>query len=108
MEEHKMYRLYALLTNEQNIQYASKQRFHRITPCYVLVFTNTDMPADSIEISADEADNLTPYDVSWLRDCTLAVALEAIQSEDTAQKTMNMLDKIEQALQTQAEQISED
>ena len=108
MEESKTYKLYALLTNNESIQYASEHRFHRITSCYVLVFTNDEKPAESIEISADEANHLTPYDISWLRDCALTIALEAVQSEDTAAKTMTMLERIEKALQAQAEQISED
>lgn len=108
MEEAKMFKLYALLANAETISYANTQRFHRITPCYVLVFTQDDMPENSIEITAAEADELTDYDIAWLRDCSLTIALEAIQSEDTAQKTMTMLEKIEQALQAQAEQISED
>lgn len=108
MEESKMFKLYALLANTEAISYASAQRFHRITPCYVLVFTQDDMPDKSIEITATEADELTEYDKAWLRDCALTVALEALQSEETAGKTMNMLEKIEQALQAQAEQISED
>ena len=108
MEERQTYRLYALLANTDNIEYASTQRFHRITACYVLVFTNEEMPADAREISADEANHLTPYETAWLRDCALAIALEAVQSEDTAAKTMTMLDRIEKALQAQAEQISED
>ena len=107
-EEHKTYKVYAMLLNNENVEIANKERFHRMTPEYIMVFTQAEMPEMSYEIKAEDYNHLTEYDRKWIRDCAVAVAMEAVQAEDTAEKTMEILERIEKALQAQAEQISED
>lgn len=86
------------LTNE-SVDYAATQRFHRMTPGYILIFTQDEKPKKSVEISVHEAESLTDYDKAWLRNCVEVVLIETVTSEDSIEKTMTMLEQFEQALQ---------
>jgi hypothetical protein len=71
----KKYTLKAMLPSENSIATANEQRFNRITPSYILLYT------DKAVIGAQEFPKegyrlLTQDDALWLQDCVTLVNME--------------------------------
>ena len=107
-KETKLYRLYSLRPTSDNIEMASGERFHRITPGYILIYTQSEQPDKSVEITIKEAAALTAYDKTWLRDCVKILLIEAVTSEPNENRVIDMLLKVEQALAAESERYRQE
>lgn len=104
--EKTAYRLYVLPTEPETISYAEEnERFYRITPRYALIYTSGEIHLRHAEITSAEIKRLSDADMSWLRDCNLALLAEAARENEgaIAQDMSNRLDRLEAALKTEAE-----
>lgn len=70
------YRLFALSLNRRNVELAADERFSRVTPNYVLIYTTGAKPDGSIGVAAWEVDQLSEADRVWLYDCNTAILAE--------------------------------
>ena len=107
MDDKEMYRLYALSLTDETIKIVSKERFHRMTAGYVLVFMKGKQPKLSIEITANEAEELTELDKEWLRSCIQQVMVELAMKDNNAETMLNKLEQVEKALQEEAKRYEE-
>lgn len=98
------YKLYALELTREGIKTASEQRFCRITPFYVLVYTDGDAPQDSIEITEEETNRLTKQDEQWLLDCNTAILMEQMHKHEAeiSKDVLQRMEKWEQELEKRA------
>ena len=96
------YRLFALETSLNNSAYAAKQRFHRVTPTYTLIYTRYENPRGT-EIDNDNLYRLTQQDVEWLQECNREIILEetAKAAPQTAETLSKVLDELEAELDAQ-------
>lgn len=105
----KKYRLFFMLSDRRNIQYASQNRFSRITLDYILVYTQkTRMKpptGSSMEISArDDLFRLTEKDREWVLDCARSVMYEDLMRNkaDSLQNLSQMVDRLEEELEAES------
>lgn len=78
------YKLYALEVNKAGIETASNERFCRITPFYILVYSCADeAPAGAIEITQTETHRLSKQDEQWLLDCNIVILTEEAKKHET-------------------------
>lgn len=91
MNEKKSYRLYALKVNAENAEFASRQRFNRITPGYILVYTAEDAPEKSVGVCGEDLRRLSSGDTGWLFDCNVAIIAE--EASKKAQDIARALDE---------------
>lgn len=67
--ENRVYRLYAMTITQESVELAETERFTRITPSYVLIYTLNDVLENAVEILPDNYGRLTSQDKQWLIDC---------------------------------------
>ena len=81
-----VYKLFAMLTNEKNLAIATKYRFQRITPTYILVYGEQE-PEDAKckEITAEEIHNLSSKDFQWLQDANMVLLQEVVNEHRESQ-----------------------
>ena len=94
------YRLYATSADAESIKIASNERFCRITPFYILIYTDGDIPKNGVEMTQSETHRLSAQDEQWLRDCNIVILAEQakIHEAEIAAETQKRLDKLEEAL----------
>lgn len=82
-----VYKLFAMLTNEKNVEIATKYRFQRITPSYILVY-GEDEPQGTkcTEITANDLASLSKRDFQWLQDANIVLLREFSDEHKEAQK----------------------
>lgn len=97
-KEKVTYRLYALRVNSKSIEAAGGERFHRVTPDYVLIYTDKGQPENSVEITKDEVGRLTDGDSEWLLGCNVVIINE---------ETVNNIEDIKDSLSAKVEQLEE-
>ena len=99
------YKLYALEVNKQGLETASKERFSRITPFYVLVYCDGEPPEDGIEITTTETHRLSEQDERWLQDCNVVILVEEAKKHEAeiAGDMKRRLERLEEALEAEAE-----
>ena len=101
MSEKVTYRLYCLDITEKNIEYASQVRFSRITPDYILVYIPDEILKGAIEITDNEAKNLTETDTKWLQDINMVLIAEEIRGQSKERflgALSTLFDQLEQNL----------
>lgn len=81
-----VYKLYAMLTNEENVAIATQYRFQRITPSYTLVY-GEDEPEGTrcTEVTANDLQNLSRRDYQWLQDANMAILRELTEDHKSTQ-----------------------
>lgn len=72
------YQLFAMLVNNASIAVCEKERFCRITPSYVLIYTKRKRVANAVKITESEIGRLTESDERWLWDCNSALLAEEV------------------------------
>lgn len=77
-----VYKLYALEMKRETIELAGTERFSRVTPFYVLIYTAGDAPKDSIELSGSETKRLSDEDERWLLDCNIVILREETEKRE--------------------------
>ena len=99
-------KVYGLRMTQESIGYALRQRVYRITPKYVLVFTENEPELPCILISnADAVGHFKDEDWKWLKDCIGTIAHEeAKRHENEIEKlTHDFLDEFERELKAEQE-----
>lgn len=90
------YKLFAFDVDKDGIEEASKQRFCRITPFYILVYCEAEKaPKNGIEITQTETHRLSKQDEQWLLDCNLVILAEEAKKHE-AEITSTLQERIEQ------------
>lgn len=121
-DEREAYKLYAFNTTQENIEYAKRFRFHRITQKYILVYTNSGATVDitaknmletsqnSIVITENRISVLSEQDFEWLNDCNIQIIREETQKNERRiiERASEKLEKLEQALIAEHKIISEE
>lgn len=104
------YRLFVAPVTPYNIERASRTRFHRVTPEYILTYRRGKSAAGELEISGTDLERLSKRDSAWLMDCNLALLAE--ESERTApqarERMRTMIDELEAALKQEREKALEE
>lgn len=81
-----VYKLYAMLTNEENVAIATQYRFQRITPSYILVYgENEPEGTKCTEVKADDIQNLSRRDYQWLQDANMTIIRELTENHNPTQ-----------------------
>ena len=107
-----MNRLFALLYNTENVEYAAKHRFVRVTPGYILIYTDKSRlkppTGRAVEIKKDNLNTLTAMDESWLFDCGITLLAEHTAANTDGMKNLSdMVDRLEAELEGVNEDGSE-
>lgn len=98
------YRLYALDVNKDGIETASKERFCRITPFYILIYVESGKePKDAIEITQTETHRLSKKDEQWLLDCNIVILAEEAKRHE-AEITADLQNRMKRLEEILAEQ----
>lgn len=99
------YRLFVMPVNAYNIERASKSRFHRVTPGYILTYRRGKCASQELEIAGDDLQRLSGRDSSWLMDCNLALlAEESGKAAPQARARLEaMIDELAEALRQERE-----
>lgn len=86
VKKHRIkYHLYLMSLDRENFSFAVDERFSRITPLYILVYTQKKLKGFS-EITNDNAVlELSKADLDWLDGCNLCIMREILR------KNVNML-----------------
>jgi hypothetical protein len=80
------YKLYAMLTNEENVGIATQYRFQRITPSYTLVYgENKPEGTKCTEVKAEDISSLSRRDFQWLQDANMAIIRELTENHKPTQ-----------------------
>ena len=108
-EKIKKYRLFFLKYSVENVDFASEHRFNRVTPDYILIYTQRARlrpPCGKcIELKGGDLSSLTDMDREWILDCGRSVFSDILakQSKESAGKLAEMVDRLEQELAKEAE-----
>lgn len=110
MARKKRYRLFAMEMDSYNVAVAAKNRFHRITPDYILVYRRGTADYGEIEVKGDDLRRLAKMDREWLSDCNAALLAEASEdaATDTAERLRVMIDELEAALREERDRCREE
>jgi hypothetical protein len=97
-------KLFALLYSTENVEYAAKHRFVRVTPGYILIYTEKSRlkppTGKAVEIKKDSLNTLTAMDESWLFDCGLSLLAEHTAANTDGLKNLSdMVDRLEMKLE---------
>ena len=105
--QEKIYRLYALTITQESVEIAMMERFSRIAPGYILIYTADKQPKGSIEINGEDVKRLTKDDSDWIMICA-ATLLRARMEQNQTQSMENlsrMVDQLSAALAAEREKI---
>lgn len=99
-----MNKLFALLYSTENVEYAAKHRFVRVTPGYILIYTDKSRlkppTGKAVEIKKESLNTLTAMDKSWLFDCGLSLLAEHTAANTDGLKNLSdMVDRLEMKLE---------
>lgn len=88
------YRLFALKYGRSAMEIASRERFSRATPDYILIYSDQDGPEGAVEITEAELGRLSASDSQWLFDCNAALI-----SEETERRMPEILAELSRKLE---------
>lgn len=81
------FRLYAMEPTEENIAYAYKEEYHRITPEYVLIYTRRAQKC-ALELRGEDLLSLSDMDWMWLQECNVEILEKFVsEHEDSLKKS---------------------
>lgn len=107
-----MNKLFALLYSTENVEYAAKHRFSRVTPGYILIYTEKSRlkppTGKAMEIKKDSLNTLNSMDEAWLFDCGITLLAEhTAKNADGLKNLSDMVDRLEAELEGVSEDGSE-
>lgn len=107
MSEEKVYRLYAMAASHKNIEHAMQARFSRVTPGYVMIYTDGEAPENSVEITGEDVKRLTKDDEAWLMSCAGRLLMDRLEAEGRhASENLNsMIDRLATALKEERRKL---
>lgn len=99
------YQLFATAVNEASIALCEKERFCRITPAYVLIYTRKKRIANAVKIGENEIERLTESDERWLWDCNSAILAEEVRrrTPEIIKDLSEKMERLEAELKTAKE-----
>ncbi len=103
----KKNRLFALLYSMENVTYAARFRFSRVTPDYILLYTEKARlkppTGKAAEIRKEDLPKLTAMDESWLFDCGISLLAErtAAHQAEGLNRLSDMVNRLEAELAAQ-------
>lgn len=105
--EKTKYRLYALSVGRKSVERAAGERFARVTPYYVLIYTTDEPPKGAIELSVDDIDRLSSDDNRWLFDCNIAILAEMSEKRrpEVMQSLSERIERLEQELARKKQEL---
>lgn len=105
--QEKIYRLYALTITQESVEIAMMERFSRIAPGYILIYTADKQPKGSIEINGEDVKRLTKADSDWIMICAATLLRERMEQNQTQsmENLSRMVDQLSAALASEREKI---
>ena len=105
--QEKIYRLYALTITQESVEIAMMERFSRIAPGYILIYTADKQPKGSIEINGEDVKRLTKADSDWIMICAAPLLRERMELNQTQsmENLSRMVDQLSAALAAEREKI---
>lgn len=105
MKKPAVYRLYAAKVAEETAEKAARNRFHRLTPGYILLYTCRKPGKPWVEVEGYDLHRLTKADETWLWDCAFALTAEAMERRkgEANEALAELVDRFEKALEAEAE-----
>lgn len=105
--QEKIYRLYALTITQESVEIAMMERFSRIAPGYILIYTADKKPKGSIEINGEDVKRLTKADSDWIMICAATLLRERMEQNQTQsmENLSRMVDQLSAALAEEREKI---
>lgn len=106
-KEKKTYRLYALAVNQDNVAEAQNHRFSRITPLYLLIYSENKLSeSNSVEITEKDIERLTSADRDWLLGCNMALIVEDAKrrEKEISISIGEKIERLEKALEEASKQ----
>lgn len=103
----KKYRLFALPYSFENVEYASEFRFSRVTPEYILIYTQKARLVVPVGKAAEVKENdislLSKLDEAWLFDCGLSLFADiaANQKTEDVARLSDMVSRLEEELEAE-------
>ena len=106
--EKRAYRLYALAVSKQAVDEAMKQRFSRILPEYILIYTQEVARNGWVEVGEENLYRLTKEDSDWVMQCAAALFLERLKQSgfEVSKRLGEMVDKLSAALDEERKKLS--
>ena len=107
--EGKTYRLYAMPVSQESVETAEMHRFSRITPFYLLIYTEEKISECAAEITENEVERLTSADRDWLLGCNIVLLTEdAMRREKEISVTLGeKIERLEKALEAASKEIKD-
>lgn len=101
------YRLYALSVSRKTVALVAQERFARVTPYYVLIYTQGEKPEGAIEIADGEEKRLSDQDERWLIDCAIVILAEEIEKHkpELFEALSERIQELEAELQRRKEEL---
>ena len=105
--QEKIYRLYALTITQESVEIAMMERFSRIAPGYILIYTADKQPKGSIEINGEDVKRLTKADSDWIMICAATLLRERMEQNQTQsmENLSRMVDQLSAVLAAEREKI---
>lgn len=105
--QEKIYRLYALTITQESVEIAMMERFSRIAPGYILIYTADKQPKGSIEINGEDVKRLTKADSDWIMICAATLLRKRMEQNQTQsmENLSRMVDQLSAALAAEREKI---
>lgn len=105
--QEKIYRLYALTITQESVEIAMMERFSRIAPGYILIYTADKQPKGSIEINGEDVKRLTKADSDWIMICAATLLRERMEQNQTQsmENLSRMVDQLSAAIAAEREKI---
>ena len=93
-----------MAADRETMDFAIKERFSRITPQYILVYTTKQPPQFSVAITPEDMNRLREGDRQWITDCLLAEAAALLKAREPELLTTlsTRVTALEQALRQEA------
>lgn len=105
----KKNKLFALMYSTENVDYAATHRFARVTPDYILIYTNKTRlkppTGKAAEIKKDDLNALTRLDEAWLFDCGITLLAERAMTNKA--EGLKRLSEMVYRLETELEGVTE-
>lgn len=99
-----MNKLFALLYSNENVEYAAKHRFARVTPDYILIYTDKSRlrppVGNAVKVRKNDLKKMTAQDETWLFDCGASLLAEhTAKDADGLKRLSEMVDRLEAELE---------
>lgn len=109
----RKYRLFAFEYSLENVEYASSFRFSRVTTEYILVYAQRKSlrppTGKAAEVKENDISLITKMDEAWLFDCGISLFADIAtrQKKEDADRLNEMIDRLEEELETESRKEGE-